>query len=143
MVQFIKRFTEWLIFKQQLDSQNTAFPIFKEGDIWWCHIGENIGTEISGKSDVFTRPILILKKYDRYSFLGLPLTTKERTGTWYLPLEFNGRRQAIILTQGRRLDHRRLQKKIGQITEIHLTIAQFAYAGLHSPVKEKTLIDIR
>jgi hypothetical protein len=27
--------------------------------------------------------IIILKKYDKYSFLAIPLTTKERKGTWY------------------------------------------------------------
>ena len=143
MIQFIKRFTEWLTLKEKLNAIGYTPITFKEGEVWWCYIGENIGSEINGKSDVFTRPVLILKKYDAFSFFGLSLTTKEKIGTWYLPIVFNSRKQIIILTQGRRYDYRRLQKKMGAISEIYLTIAQFAHAGLHKSSKEKTYINIR
>jgi mRNA interferase MazF len=99
--------------------------------------------EISGKSSSFTRPILIIKRYNQYSFLGLPLTTKDKTGTWYVPVELNGKRQIVIIAQGRVFDYRRLKEKMGQIAEIYLTIVRLAHAGLHSSSKEKTLIDIK
>ena len=67
MINFIKRFTEWMTLKKQLDIRYRTPPDFKDGEVWWCHIGENVGSEISGKSDFFTRPVLILKKYDPYS----------------------------------------------------------------------------
>ena len=143
MIQFIKRFTEWMTLKKQLDTQPRTPPDFRDGEVWWCHIGENIGSEISGKSRSFTRPVLILKKYNTESFYALPLTTKDKIGTWYIPILFNGRRQSIILTQGRRCDYRRLQNRIGQIPEIYLTIARFAHAGLLSDSKEKTYIKIQ
>jgi mRNA interferase MazF len=143
MNQYIKRFAEWLKLKQQLEAQHRIPPIFKDGEVWWCYIGENLGSEISGKSNLFTRPVLILRKYDQYSFYGLPLTTKYKEGTWYMPIKFGGKCQIIVLTQGRRFDYRRLQKKIGQIPEIYLTIARFAHAGLHSSTKKKTYIRIQ
>ena len=143
MIQYIKRFTEWLKLKKQLDTLTSEPPLFNEGEIWWCYVGENIGVEISGKTNLFTRPVLILRKYDQYSFYGLPLTTKYKEGTWYMPIEFGGKRQTIVLTQGRRFDYRRLQKKIGQIPEIYLTVARFAHAGLHSSTTKKTYIDIQ
>ena len=33
---------------------------FKERDIFWVSIGQNIGYEQNGKSDIFSRPVLIL-----------------------------------------------------------------------------------
>lgn len=95
MIQFIKRFLEWFPVKKRLDDQSNEPPQFKEGEVWWCFVGENIGTEISGKSLLFTRPILIIKIYNRYSFFGLPLTTKSKVGTWYVPIEFNKMRQYV------------------------------------------------
>ena len=51
---------------------------FREGEIWWVRLGHNIGYEADGKSREFTRPVIILKKYNQYSFLELPLPFKQR-----------------------------------------------------------------
>ena len=59
----IKRFLEWIGLKEKLHNTEYVPPFFKEGEIWWCHLGENVGTEMNGKGDFFTRPVLILKKY--------------------------------------------------------------------------------
>ena len=34
---------------------------FKERDVFWLKVGENIGFEQSGKGDKFQRPVLVLK----------------------------------------------------------------------------------
>ena len=56
-----KHFKEWINLKEKLHF-NAKLPRIKEGEIWWCSFGENIGTEINGKSARFTRPVLIIKK---------------------------------------------------------------------------------
>ena len=48
---------------------------FHEGDIWWVRLGVNVGFEIDGKHKQFARPVIVLKKYNQYSFLALPLST--------------------------------------------------------------------
>ena len=40
---------------------------FCEGEIWWVRMGHNIGYEANGKGRP-TRPTIILKKYNQYSF---------------------------------------------------------------------------
>ena len=55
--------------------RNDTRPTFKEGKLWWCSIGMNIGVESTGKGERFTRPI-ILKKFNTNSFIGIPLTTR-------------------------------------------------------------------
>ena len=99
-------------------------------------MGENVGVEVNGKSDKFTRPIFVFKKYDRYSFLGLPLTTKSKIGSWYVSISFNGIKQTVVLSQGRSFDYRRFKEKIGELDESDREKIKKAYADLHiSPLK--------
>ncbi|MDO8620518.1 MAG: type II toxin-antitoxin system PemK/MazF family toxin [bacterium] len=128
----IKRFLEWIGLKEKLHISVHQPPLFKESEIWWCHLGENIGIEANGKGDKFTRPVFVLKKYDRYSFLGLPLTTKLKEGSWYAPIGFAGVKQVIMLSQGRVLDYRRLKEKMGELEEKEATTVKDAYLKLHS-----------
>jgi hypothetical protein len=62
---------------------------FREGEIWWVRLGKNIGYETDGKSREFTRPVVILKKYNQYSFLALPLTTAPKPNPYRLPIGFH------------------------------------------------------
>ena len=111
----IKRFLEWIGLKEKLHNAEYTPPFFKEGEIWWCYMGENVGVEINGKHAQFTRPVLVFKKYDRYSFFGLPLTTKTKTGSWYSPITFGSISQTVVLSQGRTLDYRRFKEKMGEL----------------------------
>ena len=126
----LKDFDSWNGIKKGLDVKNNKM-LFKEGEMWWCHLGENVGNEINGKGDRFTRPVYVFKKYDRYSFLGLPLTTKDKVGSWYFPIIFREKKQTILLSQGRILDYRRLREKMGEIGETERTEVRKAYFKLH------------
>jgi mRNA interferase MazF len=129
--EYVKRLDEWAIFKSKLENRRHNPPFFNEGEVWWCHIGENIGIESSGKNEEFTRPVFIFKKYDKYSFFGLPFTTKQKIGSWYVPITFNGILQTVILVQGKTMDHRRLKEKIGELdSDEHKEIID-AYRSLH------------
>ncbi len=86
---------------------------FKEGELWWCRVGINVGVEIYGKVDGFVRPVLILKKFSERSFLAVPLTTRKKFGSWYVPVLLSGEERMAILSQVRALDACRLVRKIG------------------------------
>ncbi len=92
---------------------NGARVLFKEGELWWCRVGVNIGVEIYGKGSGFVRPVLIFKKFSEESFLAIPLTTQKKRGSWYVPILFSGEERIAILSQARTLDARRLVRKIG------------------------------
>ena len=77
--------------------------------------GENIRTEINGKSRRFSRPILVLKKFGDYSFWGVPLTSKPHNGNWYTTFEFNSKKQYAALVQLKHIDVARLYDRIGQL----------------------------
>lgn len=111
---FINAIKNWFELKIKLLTKKDRIT-FKQGEVWWCSLGFNIGEEIFGKGDKFTRPVLVFKKFTRNSFMGLPLTTHGREGSWYVEIEIKNIRQYVLLNQARVLDKKRLTNKVGSI----------------------------
>jgi len=64
----------------------------------------------------FARPVIVLKKYNQYSFLALPLTTAVRANRWRLSIGRVADKDAFaVLSQLRNLDSKRLYQKIGHV----------------------------
>ena len=119
---FIKNFAGWFKLKPKLDNLRHEPPYFKEREIWWCFIGENVGAEVSGKGDKYTRPVVIFKKLSKYTFLGIPTTTQlyntkgeERKGSWYQKIGINNVEMLVVLSQIRIFDYRRLDDKMATL----------------------------
>ena len=92
---------------------DAARPYFREAEVWWVRLGRNIGYETNGKSREFTRFVIILKKYNQYSFLALPLTTAPKPNPYRVPIGMIDEKQAFAtLSQLRNIDSKRLVKKI-------------------------------
>jgi len=74
-IEFFGTVLDWT--KQRIRIEHTDREVyFYERDIWWIHLGQNIGSEVHGKNVAFERPVIILKKFGKHSFLGAPITTK-------------------------------------------------------------------
>ena len=111
-----KRFPEWIKVKAALD-RTGRLTGFSNGQVWWAAIGENVGVEINGKSETFGRPVLIYKKLSEFGFLGIPLTSQKRGGSWYVSFEFQGRTSYAALSQIRVLSVFRLYRSpIGKVS---------------------------
>ena len=111
----MKKFLEWIKVKETIDEREHHAPLTTEGDLWWCAIGENVGVEVGGKSRNFTRPVVIIKKFGRLGFLGIPTTTKERNGTWYVTFIHKGVHETAMLSQARIFSYKRLDRKMGTL----------------------------
>ena len=61
--------------QRNLHSRKHQPPFVSEGDIWWASVGENVGSEINGKSDLFSRPVVIYKKLAHGFYSVVPTTT--------------------------------------------------------------------
>lgn len=125
-----KRFDEWFRVKERIHYGASA-PKINEGDIWWCGFGENVGIEINGKSARFSRPVLIMKKLSRQGFMGIPLTSQEKTGSWYAEFIFLGKPEYAALCQARVMSCSRLYEKIGRIPDSDLEIVKKAFHELY------------
>ena len=110
-----KRFREWIGLKEILHNMQHRAPLVTEGEIWWASIGENIGSEINGKSRLFSRPVIIRKKLAHTFFLAIPTTTQQRTGSWYVAFRHKGKDMTACLHQTRAIDFRRLSSKLGEL----------------------------
>lgn len=104
-------FRQWHTVKQRLDSSQNP-PTFNEREIWWCSVGLNVGYEIFGKDEIFTRPVLVVRKFSPYTFLGVPMTTGQRTGYFRYPYSVKGRDGFLLFDQTRTYDSRRLADMI-------------------------------
>jgi mRNA-degrading endonuclease toxin of MazEF toxin-antitoxin module len=124
-----KDFTGWIKLKIKLHFTGHICAI-KDGDIWWCAMGENVGTEINGKSKTFARPVLVIRKLSRYSFIGVPLTSQKHEGSWYSSFEFQNKRQVAVLAQVRNFSVSRLYRKMGVVPESDLELVRNGLASL-------------
>lgn len=114
----------WNIRKKQLETRKET-PQFNEGDIWWCHLGHNIGHEQDGKEGKekkFDRPVLVVKRFSAGMFWGVALTTQRPDFTkpsarFYHQISYDGLKEGkesyVILSQLRVLSSKRLITREG------------------------------
>ncbi len=112
----MKKFDNWNEVKKQIDNK-TKISIPKEREVYWASIGENIGFEQNGKSELFTRPVLVFKRFNKNIFFGVPLSTQIKDGNFFFTFTLNGELSNALLVQGKLFDIRRLEKKIGMISK--------------------------
>lgn len=125
-----KHFKEWIIVKENIHGLGREVRI-REGEIWWCSMGENVGIEINGKQKFFMRPVLVLKKLSKFGFMGIPLTSQPHDGSWYVPFVFKDKRQIAVLCQARVLSVYRLHRKMGVIPDSDLTLVRTGFRKLY------------
>ena len=124
-----KHFIEWIELKENLHNIG-RLPAIKEGEIWWAAVGENVGMEINGKNEVFSRPVLVIKKLSRYGFMAIPLTSQQHTGDWYIPFTFQGKISIAALAQARTMSVSRLFKRMGTIPNSDLELVRAGFSKL-------------
>ena len=113
-----KRFMDWIRAKIIINYKERSSTIIKEREVYWCSLGENIGDEENGKGEGFRRPILIFKKFNNRVFWGIPMSTKNKENVYYLKVILKDVEQSVILSQLRLLDTKRLDTKIGYLSEV-------------------------
>jgi mRNA interferase MazF len=125
-----KDFQKWHIRKTWVNNEKPRV-FFNVRDVWWCSIGSNVGFEQDGKGGKFARPVVIFRKFNNEIFWALPLTTKSKTGKYYLSVDVaNIGKRTIILSQIRLVDAKRLLGKIGLVEKTDYAKIQKAIMSL-------------
>ena len=117
-----KDFDEWNKIKKSLQNNKDEIDLFINiGEVWMMNFGVNIGHEQNGGGEYFSRPGLIVKKFNRNMFWVLPLSTKQKRFDFYYnfkdPL---GRDVAAILAQIKLCSVKRLRRKLYEIDNKNL-----------------------
>ncbi len=120
-----EKYNDWNLKKQKIQfSELTEVLYFNVGEVWWCSLGINIGTETFGKGKNFYRPVLIIKKLSNELCIALPLTSKKKIGTWFMNVILQNKEQCIMLYQIRTIHKKRFYLKIGQLGDRELMIVK-------------------
>ena len=127
----IKKFLEWMRLKEKLHNINSKPPLVSEGDMWWVSFGENVGSEINGKSKVFTRPGIIYKKLSHGFYFVIPSTTQEKRGSRFVEFLYKGKKMFACLHQARAVDYRRLFSKLGTLDDEDLKKVKKGFNDLY------------
>ena len=107
-------FEGWAIAEKILHAKKTPRSM-TDGELWWYAAGENIGAEVCGKGNSFARPILIVRKLNKYSFIGIPISSKSSDNNQYVTFSFHGRVEHALIEQIRLTSVYRLYEKIGEV----------------------------
>jgi mRNA interferase MazF len=130
-VKVIKRFIEWIQVKIKLHGQETPPFFVSEGEIWWASVGDNIGREINGKGDYFTRPVYIYQKLNMDFHLVIPMTSKIKHGPWFVAVTHNEKEVFLCMNQIRTIDSKRLRDKLGQMGDLDRLRIYYSFLSLY------------
>jgi mRNA-degrading endonuclease toxin of MazEF toxin-antitoxin module len=113
-----KDYKIWMPFKAKIHNGDRPNINFKERDIFWVSIGENVGFEEDGKNKLFNRPVLVIRKFNNFLFWGVPLSTTDKRGRYYHVFKVGGKESVALLSQARTFDSSRITaNKLGMATE--------------------------
>lgn len=115
--EYKKDFDGWIEKKKEHHYRKTLPPMFKERDIWWVSVGVNVGFEEDGKNSNFVRPVLVLKKFNRELFLGVPLSTKLKDNIYYVPISIKQETVSAMTSQIRVFSSKRIWNKLAELDE--------------------------
>jgi mRNA interferase MazF len=112
-----KDYTQWHKIKSEINNESKVAPIyFYEKEVWWTSIGQNVRFEEDGKGEEFLRPVLILRKFNQFFYLGVPLSTTDKRHKYYYPFTYKDDITSVaLLSQLRAFDAKRLIRKDGTI----------------------------
>ena len=126
-----KDFDKWNEEKKRADASEIAWDFFfHEREVWWCAIGANVGVEIDGKHHSFERPVLIIRKFNKEMFLGVPLTSNEHDAQYHIKITHEHGSSWAVLSQLRTWSSKRLLRRIGKASEGDFTAIVSKLNGL-------------
>ena len=111
-----ENFEKWNKQKQEI-YKSGKYIHYKEGEIRWVYMGQNIKSEIVGKGDGFSRPVLVFKKVYGHSCIAIPLTSQDKIGSYHYTFDGASRKKyCAVFTQIRYIDGTRIREKIDYVS---------------------------
>lgn len=117
----VQKFLSWTSLKIEKEMQNDPDFYFHEREIWWASLGVNIGFEQDGKHENFERPVLVLKKFNRFVLWIVPLTSTVKDDRHYFTIEYESKQYSVILSQLRLISSKRLLRKVRMVSKEEFT----------------------
>jgi len=110
-----KDFNSWNSIKAQIHAKERNIYIRKR-EIRWASLGINVGSEIDGKGESFTRPVLVLDIVGSHLTLVAPISTKLKNIPGYLQIDRKDSSISICIHQIRVISQKRILRRKGKVT---------------------------
>jgi mRNA-degrading endonuclease toxin of MazEF toxin-antitoxin module len=121
LLENLQLYLSWIYKKIVVNNKPRNIQI-KEGMIYWCSLGENVGDEESGKGSEFRRPVLVVKKFSNNLCWALPLSTKFKPNNkYYFNIDTINGKRSVILSQLKVTDTKRFGLDMGSIARDELS----------------------
>ncbi len=131
-------FDKWNEIKKDIEEKKEVF--IKEGDVWFCFVGKNVGREQNGIGDRFIRPVLVIKKFNNEIFWGIPLSSKQKALDFYYNFtDPKNNEVAAIIAQLRIFSAKRFARKIYKLDKTHFAAVQRLVASTVGVYKNEPL----
>jgi mRNA-degrading endonuclease toxin of MazEF toxin-antitoxin module len=111
-----ENFDQWNVLKKEIHKNNFK-KLFKEWEVRWCSLWQNIRNESFWKWKNYRRPVLVLKKLSSDSCIAIPLSSQYKEWTWFAEYVLHWIRSIALLYQIRMISINRLTVRIWQIDE--------------------------
>ena len=112
---YLKDFDSWNEKKKEIH-QSVFREFVHTREVWWCSLGINVGFEQDGKHELFERPVLIIKKFNREVVLIVPLTSQLKDHIkdhkYFVNFVHEDRPFSAIISQVRLISTKRLRRKM-------------------------------
>jgi mRNA-degrading endonuclease toxin of MazEF toxin-antitoxin module len=118
-------FNRWNDIKKRLASDGSRPPAFpKAGEVWMCTLGKNLGREQDGGTGDFSRPVLVVKKFNNEIFW-MPLSTKQKPLDFYFNFnDSSGAPVSAVLAQMRLVSINRLRRDMYVLPPAQLALVR-------------------
>ncbi len=112
-----KDYDIWNGLKKKIQFENSPVKYFpQEREVWMSSLGKNIGHEQNGSGNNFSRPVLVVKKFNNHMFWCVPLSTKQKKFDFYFNFtDPNNQKVSVILAQLKLVSIKRLKRKLYEI----------------------------
>lgn len=109
-----KNFDKWNKLKKEINKKKSV-SFFNEREIVYVNLGLNIWFEQDWKNEKLERPMIVVKKFSRFLFVWVPLSTFKKDWKFYYSFNFKNKMSSAILSQIRLIDSKRIERKLWYI----------------------------
>jgi len=106
-----KVFDSWNTQKKELEGKTFSDYVHAR-EVWWCSLGLNLGREQDGKNELFERPVLIVRKFNKDSILIVPITSSIKNTPYHVAFLYKDLEYAVLISQIRLVSTKRLSRRM-------------------------------